>query len=341
MKKKHLLLTAAIMLTSLMLLTSCNKSGNGKDSGELKVVNIGTQRIPNGEKIAIDKEYFEEEFGVEVNIIEFNAGDIRNALVSKDIDFAHLGVSSGVLGIASGIEAEVIWIHEVLGEAERLVARNGSEIESIHDLVGKNVATAFSTTTHYSLLKAMELNGIAEKDVTLYDMQMVDIYAAWQRGDIDAAYAWEPTLSSLLEDGKTILTSKELAEQGIVTSNIEIVRTEFAQNHPEIVTGYIKAVNKAVTLYKEDHPAAIASIAKSLNISEEEATAQSSGSVWLDGQEQLDAAYFGTSDNKGNLPNSLKDIADFLYEQKSLAKEPDLKTFEDAVNPSYIEEAIK
>lgn len=340
MKKRYILLKTAIIIMSLMLLTSCNKSGSN-DKEELRVVNIGTQRIPNGEKIAIDKKYFEEEFGVAVNIIEFNAGDIRNALVSKDIDFAHLGVSSGVLGIASGIEAEVIWIHEVLGEAERLVAKNGSGIESIHDLVGKKVATAFSTTTHYSLLKAMELNGISEKDVTLYDMQMVDIYAAWQRGDIDAAYAWEPTLSSLLEDGTTILTSKELAEQGIVTSNVEIVRREFAKNHPEIVAGYIKAVDKAVRLYKEDHPEAIKSLAMQLNISEEEAIAQSSGSVWLDGNEQLDPAYFGTSEQKGNLPNSLKDIADFLYEQKNLAEEPELKTFEEAVNPSYIEEAIR
>lgn len=340
MRKKHGLLKVILILTSFMLLTSCNKSGSST-SGQLEVVNIGTQRIPNGEKIAIDKKYFEEEFGIEVNIIEFNAGDIRNALVSKDIDFAHLGVSSGVLGIASGIEAEVIWIHEVLGEAERLVAKNGSNIKSIHDLVGKNVATAFSTTTHYSLLKALELKGIAETEMTIYDMQMPDIYAAWQRGDIDAAYVWEPTLSSLLEDGEAILTSKELAEQGIVTSNIEIVRTEFAKEHPEIVTGYIKAVNKAVTLYKEDHPEAIKSISAQLNISEEEATMQSSGSVWLDGKEQLDSAYFGTSDKKGNLPNSLKDIGDFLYEQKSLAKEPALSTFQEAVNPMYIEEAVK
>ena len=64
-------------------------------------------------------------------------------------------------------------------------------------------------------------------------------------------------------------------------------------------------------------------------------------SVWLDAEEQLGDAYFGTSEKQGDLPNSLKDIADFLYEQKSLAKEPDLETFEKAVNPSYIEEAIK
>ena len=339
MKKKHILLKTVFVVMSLMLFTSCQKSGGSK--GELTVVNIGTQRIPNGEKIAIDKKYFEEEFGVAVNIIEFNAGDIRNALVSKDIDFAHLGVSSGVLGIASGIEAEVIWIHEVLGEAERLVVKKGSGIESIHDLVGKNVATAFSTTTHYSLLKAMELNGIAEKDVTLYDMQMVVILGAWEGGVFGAAYAWEPTLSSLLEDGNVLLTSKELAEQGIVTSNVEIVRTEFAKNHPEIVIGYIKAVDKAVKLYKEDHSAAIKSLSDQLNISAEEAIAQSSGSVWLRANEQLDSAYFGTSDQKGDLPNSLKDIADFLYEQKSLAKEAELSVFEEAVNPMYIEEALK
>ena len=263
MKKKYILLNAMFIIMALILLTSCGKSGVGSNDGEsLKKVNIGTQRIPNGEKIAIDKKYFEEEFGVEVNIIEFDAGDIRNALISKDIDFAHLGVSSGVLGIASGIEAEVIWIHEVIGEAEQLVVQKDSNIKSTKDLVDKKVATAFSTTTHYSLQKALELNGLSDKDLTVYDMQMADIFAAWDRGDIDAAYVWEPTLSILLEDGEAILTSGELAKEGIVTSNIEIVRTDFAKNHPEIVTGYIKAVNKAVKLYKKNHAEAVTSIAQ-------------------------------------------------------------------------------
>jgi taurine transport system substrate-binding protein len=344
MKLKKILANAIMTTIVATLFVGCGTSKNAENktaSGVPDVVNIGTQQMPNDEKIAIAKGFFEEELGVKVNIIEFNAGDIRNALVSKDIDFALLGSSSATLAIASGIDVEVIWIHELLGDAERLVAKNGSNINSINDIVGKKIATPFATTTHYSLLKALELNGISEKDITLLDMQMPEVYAAWQRGDIDAAYAWEPTLSNLLKDGKTIISSKDMASIGVVTSNVEVVRREFGENYPDIVAKYIKAVNKSVKLYNENQVEAVKTISNALEISEKDALKQTQGSIWLTAQQQLDPDYFGTSDKKGNLVSSLKDTADFLYEQKSLMSVPKLSTFEDAVNPSYIENALK
>lgn len=346
MKLKRILACIIMLTITAMMLSGCGASKNTEEESDVlsdkpEVVNIGTQQMPDDEKLAIEKGFFEEELGVKVNIIEFQAGEIRNAMVAENIDFALLGSSSATIGIANGMDVELIWIHEILGDAERLVAKNGSNINTIQDLKGKSVATPFATTTHYSLLKALELNGISEKDITLYDMQMPDVYAAWQRGDIDAAYAWEPTLSNLLKDGKTIISSKDLAAKGVFTSNVEIVRKEFAEKYPDIVTKYIKALNKAVNLYNQDQAEAVKTIAKGLNITEEEAIKQMQGSIWLTAEQQLDPAYLGTSSKKGNLVNSLKDTADFLYKQKSLVAEPMLSIFEQAVNPYYIENALK
>ncbi|WP_411679994.1 aliphatic sulfonate ABC transporter substrate-binding protein [Clostridium thailandense] len=348
MNLKKILVNVAMIAITASLFAGCAASKKAADNGQNngasnlpKVVNIGTQQMPNDEKIAIAKGFFEKELGVKVNVIEFQAGDIRNALVSKDIDFALLGSASATQGIASGIDIETIWIHEVLGEAEQLVVKKNSNINSIKDLKGKKVATPYTTTTHYSLLKALELNGMSEKDITLLDMQMPDIYAAWQRGDIDAAYAWEPTLSNLLKDGRSIITSKDMAAKGVVTSNVEVVRRDFADKYPDLVTKYIKAVNKAVKLYNENQADAIKTLSDSLKITPEETLKQTKGSIWLTAEQQLDPAYFGTSNKKGNLVKSLKDTADFLYKQKSLKTEPKLDTFEKAVNPSFIEKAVK
>lgn len=331
------LIMAVALAASLFTGCGAKETGSGAQPA---VVNIGTQEMPNDEKIAIAKKYFEEEMGVKVNIIKFEAGSIRNALISKDIDFALLGSSSATLGIASGIDVEVIWVHEVLGDSEALVAKKGSGIKTIQDLKGKKVATPYTTTTHYSLLKALELNGISEKDVTILDMQMPEVYAAWQRGDIDAAYAWEPTLSKLTPDGNIILSSKDMAAKGVVTSNVEVVRREFAQKYPDLVAKYIKALNKAVNLYNDNQPEAVKTLAEALNITEADALKQTKGSIWLTAQQQLAPEYFGTSSKKGALVNSLKDTADFLYKQKSLKTMPAPDLFEKAVNPAYIERAL-
>ena len=84
MKLKKIL-TAAVTLALITASISGCKSPEASDAGgsdTLEVVNIGTQQIPNDEKIAIAKNYFEEELGVKVNVVEFQAGDIRNALIS-------------------------------------------------------------------------------------------------------------------------------------------------------------------------------------------------------------------------------------------------------------------
>ncbi len=342
MKIKMTQKAAALLCTVALLLAGCGGNTAQSDAGGLpQVVNIGTQQIPNDEALAAAKGYFEQEMGVKVNIVEFQAGDIRNAMISKDIDFAMLGSSSAILGVANGMDVQLVWVHEVLGSAEQLVAREGSGVKTIQDLKGKKVATPFTSTAHYSLLNALKLNGIDEADVTLLDMQMPDIYAAWQRGDIDAAYGWEPTLSKLLESGTSLLTSADLAAQGVITANVEIVRSEFAQQYPQLVAGYIRAVDRAVQLYRQNPDDAVATVAQAMGLTQQEAKTQMQGSIWLTAAEQLSPDYLGTSAQKGHFVEVAKDTADFLYSQKSLISQPDAAVFEQFVNPAYIEQAVQ
>lgn len=342
MKIKTTQKAAALLCTVALLLAGCGGNAAQSGAGGLpQVVNIGTQQIPNDEALAEAKGYFEQEMGVKVNIVEFQAGDIRNAMISKDIDFAMLGSSSAILGVANGMDVQLVWVHEVLGSAEQLVAREGSGIKTIQDLKGKKVATPFTSTAHYSLLNALKLNGIDEADVTLLDMQMPDIYAAWQRGDIDAAYGWEPTLSKLLESGTSLLTSADLAAQGVITANVEIVRSEFAQQYPQLVAGYIRAVDRAVQLYRQNPDDAVATVAQAMGLTQQEAKTQMQGSIWLTATEQLSPDYLGTSAQKGHFVEVAKDTADFLYSQKSLISQPDAAVFEQFVNPAYIEQAVQ
>lgn len=336
-------ISVMISLMVLGTLTMGCSSKKGSDSTQdVTTVNIGTQQMPNDEGIAKAKGYFEKEMGVNVNIVEFDSGkDVNNALVSGSIDFGLIGSCPASLGLSSGIDEEVIWIHEVLGSTESLIAKNSSKISSVADLKGKTIATPFASTAHYSLLKALQQNGLSESDVKLIDMQPANIYAAWQRGDIDAAYLWQPTLEKMKTDGKVLLSSEDMAKAGYPTDNLEVVRKDFAKNHEDLVIKYVKALNDAVELYNSNKDDAVSTIAKALNITEDEAKTQMSGSKWLTGKEQLDSTYLGTSDSKGDLKDSLYSIANFLKDQNSISTVPDKSKFEDAVNPYYIEQAIK
>lgn len=299
------------------------------------VVNIGTMDLVNGDLIAQYEKYYENELGVEVNLVKFDSGkDVNTALASGSIDISELGSSPSALGIATDVDYQVFWIGDIIGEAESLVVRNGSGIEAVADLVGKKVATPFASTAHYSLENALQLAGVSENDVEILDLQPDDIYAAWTRGDIDAAYVWYPVLSQLLEDGYTITDSAKLAGEGIITADLNVVRTAFAEENPDIVTKYVQAQIKANDLILNDRDTAVSEVAGQLEISEEDAASQLEQFVYLTAEEQLDYL-------NNQIAETLKKTADFLVEQDSIKEAPDLEVYEEHINTSFIEAAIQ
>lgn len=344
MKMKRFLAGITAMVLVVSAFTGCGSSASNEsaeDTAGVDKVIIGTQEMPNDEGIAKALDYFSDEMGIDVELKKFDSGkDVNTAIASGSIDFGLMGSCPASLAVSQDLGIEFIWIHEVLGSVESLVAREETGIKTVADLKGKKVAVPFASTAHFSLLKAIEDAGLTASDVELLDLATDKIYASWENGDIDAAYIWQPTLGEL-NNQTVILTSEDMANKGYMTSNVEVVRKDFAEAHPDIVAGYIRALNKAVNLYNEDKASAVSAISSSMQLEESDAEFQMSGSKWLTAEEQLGADYLGTSDAKGAVVNNLMDIAEFLKEQGSIQEVPAQEVFESAVNPSYIEEALK
>lgn len=282
-----------------------------------------------------------EALGVKTEILYFESGrDVTNAYASDSIAVASFGSSPISLGISNDVGYEVIFINDTLGSIESLVAKDGSGISTVADLAGKKVATPFASTSHYSLLNAIQLAGLSDSDVELLDMQPQDILAAWTRGDIDAAYVWTPVLTELLKDGTVVIDSGELAKQGVVTADLSTADIDFAAKYPTLVTAYVDAFIKVNDLILNDYERAVSDVAKALNITEAEADEQLAGADWVSGEGQLAAEYLGTSGAVGALADTLKSTADFHVTQGNLNEAPELAVFQNAVDPSFVERAV-
>ncbi|MBQ9155496.1 MAG: aliphatic sulfonate ABC transporter substrate-binding protein [Eubacterium sp.] len=328
---------AAIAL-SLITITSLAACGGGaKEStsadGAAASITIGTLNLVNGDLIAQYEKWYEDELGVDVKLIKFDSGkDINSAIASGSIDIGQEGTSPAALAISNDLDIQVFWIGDIIGSAETLVARDGSGISSLADLKGKKVATPFASTAHYSLLNALKLEGVDQNDVELLDLQPDDIFAAWTRGDIDAAYVWYPVLSSLLENGTAITDSEQLADKGIVTADTNVVRREFAEANPELITRFVELQLKANDVINNDSTKAAQEISSILEIDEADAAEQITQFQYLNKDQQLEYL-------DGNFAETLKNTADFLVEQKSIKSAPDLNTFKERVTSEYVKAA--
>ncbi len=214
-------------------------------AADLKVT-IGYQTVVEPSKIAQADGLYEKALGATIDWRKFDSGaDVIAAIASGAIDIGYVGSSPLAAAASRELPIETIFIVGLIGESEALVARNGSGIASVKDLAGKKVAVPFVSTTHYSLLAALKHEGVDPKAVEILNLRPPEIAAAWERGDIDAAYVWDPALGQIRTSGEVIVDSAKVAEWGAPTFDAWIARTGFSGEHPQAVTGFVKVTGDA------------------------------------------------------------------------------------------------
>ena len=343
---------ASVALASLVALAACGSDGKGAASTTApggattagattvaptalpKTVRIGYQNVPGSLLIVKNQKSLEAALGdgvkVEWSLFD-SGGSVNEAVVAGSVDFGLVGSSPTSRGISTGIAYQVPWIFDIIGEAEALVVKANSGINSIADLKGKTIATPFASTAHFSLLAALDDAGVPESDVKIIDSEPDAITAAWKAGQIDGAYVWDPNLSKIKADGgKVIISSKQLSEKGKTTYDLAIVTNDFAAKYPGVVQTFVDLNNQAVNLLKTDIDKAAAANAAELNITAEEAKPQLAGLVFLDAKTQAGADYLG-----GGLAKNLFAAAEFNKAQGKIKEVKPEDAYKGAVVTTY------
>jgi taurine transport system substrate-binding protein len=331
MKLKALLATA---VAAALTLAGCSVDHSGQDQSK-PTIRIAYQSFPSGDLIVKNNKWLESALpDYNIKWTKFDSGaDINTAFIAKELDFGAIGSSPVARGLSAplNIPYQVAFVLDVAGDNEALVARNGSGINTIADLKGKRVATPFASTAHYSLLAALAQNGLSPADVQLIDLQPQAILAAWDRGDIAAAYTWLPTLDQLRKTGKDLITSRQLAEDGKPTLDLGVVSGEFAAAHPDVVDVWRQQEARALNVIKDDPAAAAKAIAAEIGLSPEDVAGQLKQGVYLTPQELTSNQWLGTDGKPGNIAANLESASQFLAEQKQIPAAAPLSTFQNAV----------
>lgn len=343
LKRRHVLF-GLMGLVAPLVASSCT-GGASSSSSESTVSDSSSPEAATPEKIRIGyqvyagSELLAKGLGLakeifpnsQVEYLRFDAGrDVNTALAAKGIEFGVLGSTAAAVGISSNIPYNIVYLYDLIGSAEALVVRQ--DIKTIAEIKGKKIAVPFSSTSHYSLLSLLKLEEINQNELTILDMVPPDMLAAWQRGDIDGGYLWQPTLDKIKNDGGTILaTSEDLAKQGYATFDVAVVRSEFAQQYPDVLKKYVEMLDQATQVYRDNPQDAAKALAAELGVSADEALNLAKQSIWLDSTEQADAKYLGTSSQPGAIAKALKDTADFMVVQKAIPSAPDQETYQKRV----------
>ncbi|KIC87172.1 taurine ABC transporter substrate-binding protein [Pantoea agglomerans] len=211
-------------------------------------VTVAYQTSAEPAKVAQADNSFAKESGASVDWRKFDSGaGVLRAMASGDVQIGNIGSSPLAVAAAQKLPIEAFLLASQLGNSEALVVKKS--ITTPKDLIGKRIAVPFISTTHYSLLAALKHWGIKPSQVQLVNLQPPAIIAAWQRGDIDGAYVWAPAVNELEKEGKVLTDSAEVGSWGSPTLDVWVVRKDFAQQHPEIVTAFARSALDAQQAY--------------------------------------------------------------------------------------------
>ncbi len=310
-----------------------------------KEVTVGYQLIYNPWKVAIADGEIEKATGYKINWRKFDSGaKVINAMASGDVHIALAGSSPIAAGVSRGVDMQLFWVAEDIASAEALVVRNGSGIVSPQDLKGKKLGVPFVSTTHFHTMFAMEQFGISPNDVRILNMQPNAIAAAWQRGDIDAAFIWDPALGRIKQDGKVLITSGQLCKWGKCTFDGLVVDRKFGEENADFMAKFVHIIAAADESYRSNPTAwtpdsdMVKKIVKMVGGNPKDVPGVLALYSFPTLQDQISPAWLGGGAD-GGAARALKFTSEFLKAQKKIPSlQPDYGAF---VNAKYAEAASK
>jgi taurine transport system substrate-binding protein len=315
-------------------------------TAQTKEVTIAHQDMIVPFRVAQAAGAVEKATGYKINWKMFGGGgDVLKAMASGEVPIGEVGSSPATAAAAQGLDVQIVWIIDDINNAEQLVVSAKSGITKIQDLKGKKIATPLASTAHYQLMFALTKAGVNPKEVQILNMRPPEIAAAWERGDLDGTFIWDPVLSKIkTAGGKLILSSADVAKQGAPTFDALMVNKAWADKNKEFVTALVKEMAKADAAFKADKAKytpdsdLVKTIAKVVGAEPKDVPATLNDYGFPTAAEQASDKWLGGGANSG-VAKAMANTAAFLKEQGRITDIP--KDFGKFVNPEYAAAAAK
>lgn len=335
-----------LIATALSFLLSAAALSPLSTRAETREVVIGYQDMVVPWRYAQASGAVEKATGYKVTYRKLGSGaDVIRALASGSIQLGEAGSSPIAAGLSQGVDLSLFWILDNINDAEALVARNGSGVSKLADLKGKTLGVPYVSTSHFHALVALQQAGVDPSAVKIVNLRPPEVAAAWERGNIDATYIWDPVLARVKQNGKVLVTSGEVAkETGKATFDGFVASRKFAQDNAAFMAGLVKVLADTDAQYRdhkadwsagsaqvkavaEESGANAADVPASLALYAFPTASEQASPTWLGGGQQSGAA------------KSLAATAQFLKQQGTIQNV--LADYSAGVDPRYAQQAAK
>lgn len=175
-----------------------------------------------------------------------NHAPTLQAVTSNSADYGFGGSTTPALAaILAG--SPLVFTHFLIYEPRTtaIIAKDGSGIDKVADLIGKSVAVNRSGLGEFLLVAALEKHNIDRSKVNFVYLNPPDAGPALAAGKVDAWSMWSPSVDIARLEYKAhnvFLEGRDLEFQ--IDFNCYVTRRKFTQENPDLVRAYAEAIDE-------------------------------------------------------------------------------------------------
>ncbi len=191
--------------------------------------------------IAEDQGFFEEN-GLDVTIKGYGSGKAcADALIAGEAD---ISTSAGFVFVSNSFDYTDLRVLGTVATAQvkELIARKDKGIATINDLIEKKIGVTKKSGAEFLLGVFLILNHILPQDIELVDLKPSEIAEAISKGDIDAAFTWDPYIYNIKKELGDNLVSFLGGEDFYF---ILLTKENWIQNNPAAAERLMKSLLEA------------------------------------------------------------------------------------------------
>lgn len=325
---RRVIVAAIVILVGIVLIGLCAwylLSTQRPFEGTPELITIGIP--PNIDSsgliyIAVDQGFFADN-GLNVTLKDYEVGfKAVDGMLKNENDLA---IATEFVIVSKALEKEKIYgIATVARYDDKfIIGRRDRGIEDAPDLEGKTIGCDRGTVSEFYLGRFLEVHDISLTDVTIVNLKRTQLTNAIVNGTVDAIIIWGPevdTIKGELGPGAVVLP----AQSGQLGYWLAITRDDWAAQHPELVSRFLRSMDQAVdyTIY---HPAEAKAITKKWRNSDDGYIA----TIWSNTQFSLSL--------DESLITAMEDEARWMI-SNNLTAEKNVPDFRDYINTSGLRE---
>ena len=228
-------------------------SSSSQQSNSINVVNLGYYANINHAPaiLGISSGTFQNALGPTTKIDTFlftSGGPEMTALLAGKLDMAYVGPDPAVNAYIQSNGTGLVILAGVSSGGAVFVVQGNSGITSVKDLGGKTFAApGLGNTQDIALRYYLMENGYSTTtnggNVTIIDTTNANIVTLFAKGQIDGAWVPQPYGEVLIQQfgGRLFLDERNLWPNGAFSTTELVVRTQFLQQHPDVVRDIVAA----------------------------------------------------------------------------------------------------